>query len=136
MICDIEANLRFQMCESAFSRKTQISNLRICVFEKNADFKSANLRFLEETQIRRFADWLGATNLRICESAFSRGNADSQICRLVGAANLRICVFSRKTQIRRFADWLGATNLRICVFSRFRRFADWLGLQVCESANW
>ena len=68
-------------------------------------------------QIRRFADWLGAANLRICESAFSRekrrfadlqigwglqicksafsrGNADSQICRLIGwgykSANLRI----------------------------------------------
>ena len=61
------------------------ANLRF--LKKNADsqmcrlfggYKSANLRFLEEMQIRRFADWFGA-NLRFLEVS----------------------------QIRRFVDWLG-----------------------------
>ena len=79
---DLQIGWGLQICKSAFSRgnaDSQIcrltgwgyksANLRF--LKENADFKSANLHFLEETQVRRFADWFGATNLRICESAFS-----------------------------------------------------------------
>ena len=87
--------------------------------------ESANLRFLEVSQIRRFADWLG---LQICESAFSREKRRFQICE---------SAFSREK--RRFADLQIGWGL-ICesAFSREkRRFADlqigW-GLQICKSA--
>ena len=101
------------------------TNLRICVFSRKCRFadlqirgglqicKSANLGFLEETQILRFADLLGSAHLQICESGFLE-----------------------ETQTRRLADLLGTTNLQICESAFSRGNADlqirW-GLQICES---
>ena len=126
------APTNLQICESAFPRENADSQIRRFVAPK----QSAHLRicvFLEKTQIRRFADLWPPTNLHICESAFPRENADSQICSpkpICKSANLRflektqirrfeICVFLEKTQIRRFAE--------VCVFlekTQIRRFAD------------
>ena len=51
-------------------------------------------RFAEESQIRRFADLQISWGLQICESANLRFLEETQI-RTFAATNLRFCVFSR-----------------------------------------
>ena len=86
LICDMER----QICESAFNReKTQICE---SAFSRGkADFNSGNLRFLEETQIRRFVDLFLAT-VRV--DLWHGGGGGS-------SSNLH---FLEETQIRRTAQ--------------------------------